>query len=246
MFDYTKAILNKTLSDLKLFAKIWTLSTLGIYTAYLVYAIATSTGIQIANIVLLSLTSLYLVFYIVLLLKNIDLYKTHKKIAKKIYKYSKFAINAVTLSLLLHAIWINPYNVHPFKLLATVCMALMLIVQVVLEIVIPVLEKRVNMFVEAIYADIEFVTKPVNAVKNVFKKITGQEVEPKKEKTDNRVFLDGLVKQERDAKVKDKSDTIADRTKKIAQWFETHITKNKDGKNDDDESVTVSTEQNEE
>ena len=49
MFDYTKAIFYKTLADLKLFVKIWTIGTLGVYIAYLIYAIAAGSGNLAAN-----------------------------------------------------------------------------------------------------------------------------------------------------------------------------------------------------
>ena len=225
MLDYTKAIFNKTLSDLKLFAKIWTISTLGVYIAYLIYAIAASSGSLVANIILLTLTAVYFALYLIMTLKGSDALKSKRKIIKKSYKYSKYVINTVTLATALYSIWVTPFAVHPFKLLATVFMAIMLIVQLVLEVSVSIVEKRFGMFVEALRADIEFVTKPVNTVKNVFKKITGQEVEPEKEKSKDRMYLDELVNHERDAKSKAKASAKAERGEKISAWLDSHISK---------------------
>lgn len=225
MFDYTKAIFNKTLSDLKLFAKIWTVSTLGVYVAYLAYAIAASSGFLAANIVLLILTVAYFIFYLLAVIKGTELLLTRKRIVKKAYKYTKYVINSVTLITALYSIGVSPYSVHPFKLLITVFMTIMLVVQLALEISVVIIEKRFNMFIEAFNADIEFVTKPVSTVKNVFKKITGQEVEPEKERSKDRLYLDELVEQGRDAKASKKAAAKAERNEKLSSWLDRHLSK---------------------
>lgn len=225
MFDYTKAIFYKTLADLKLFAKIWTISTLGVYIAYLIYAIAAGSGNLVANIILLTLTSVYFTFYLVMIIKRSELLKAKRKIVKKTYKYSKYVINAVTLTTALYSIWLYPDNVHPFKLLITVFMMIMLVVQLALEVSVIIVEKRFNMFMEAFHADIEVVTKPVNTVKNVFKKITGQEVEPEKERSKDRIYLDNLVEQGRDAEATKKAQAKAERSEQISSWLDNHLSK---------------------
>jgi hypothetical protein len=225
MFDYTKAIFNKTLADLKLFARIWTISTLGVYIAYLIYAIAADSGNLTANIILLALTSIYFTFYLMMIIKGSEILKSRRKIVKKSYKYSKYIINSITLSTALYSIWLYPDNVHPFKLLITVFMMIMLVVQLALEVSVVIVEKRFGMFMEAFHADIEVVTKPVNTVKNVFKKITGQEVEPEKERSKDRIYLDKLVEQARDAEATKKAQTKAERSEKISSWLDNHLSK---------------------
>lgn len=225
MFDYTKAIFNKTMSDLKLFAKVWTLGTLGVYIAYLIYALAAQSGFLAANIILLILSVAYFVFNLILIIKGSELLKSRKRFAKKTYKYSKYVINSVTLITALYSIWLTPDNVHPFKLLITVFMTIMLVVQIALEVSVTIVEKRFNMFIEAFNADIEFVTKPVNTVKNVFKKITGQEVEPEKEHSKDRIYLDDLMEQERKIKSQQKADAKAERNEKISSWLDSRISK---------------------
>lgn len=225
MFDYTKAIFNKTLADLKLFAKIWTISTLGVYIAYLIYAIAAGSGNLAANIILLALTSIYFAFYLITIIKGSEFLRARRKIVKKTYKYSKYVINSVTLTTALYSIWLYPDNVHPFKLLITVFMMIMLVVQLALEVSVIIIEKRFGMFMEAFHADIEVVTKPVNTVKNVFRKITGQEVEPEKERSKDRVYLDRLVEQGRDAEAAKKAQAKAERGEKISSWLDNHLSK---------------------
>ena len=225
MFDYTKAIFNKTMSDLRLFAKIWTLGTLGVYIAYLLYATISTSEFLAANIVLLVLTVAYFVFNLILITKGSEILKARKRLAKRAYKYSKYVINSVTLITALCSIWLNPYDVHPFKLLITVFMAIMLVVQLALEVSVTIVEKRFNMFIEAFNADIEFVTKPVNTVKNVFKKITGQEVAPEKSPSKDRVYLDELIEQERDAKSMQRAAAKAKKSEKISAWLDNRISK---------------------
>lgn len=225
MFDYTKAIFNKTMSDLKLFAKVWTIGTLGVYIAYLIYALIAHSGFLAANIILLVLSVAYFVFNLIVIIKGNELLKSRKRFAKKTYKYSKYVINSVTLITALYSIWLSPYNVHPFKLLITVFMAIMLVVQLALEVSVTIVEKRFSMFIEAFNADIEFVTKPVNTVKNVFKKITGQEVEPEKEYSKDRIYLNDLMEQERKIKSQKKADAKAERNEKISSWLDSRISK---------------------
>ena len=60
MFDYTKAIFKKTLADLKLFERIWSIGLLSVYITYLIYAIVSGSGVLLANIFLLSHLAVYL------------------------------------------------------------------------------------------------------------------------------------------------------------------------------------------
>lgn len=195
MFDYTKAIFGKTLSDLKRLEKAWSFSTISVYIAYLIYAIAANYGILTANIILLSLSVAYFVFYLVVIIKGSEILKSRKRFAKKAYRYLKYMINTATLITALYNISVHPYDTHPLRLIAVIFMTMLLLIQLVLEVSITVVERRFNMFIEAFYADIEFVTKPVNTVKNVFKRITGQDVEPERERSEEREYLDMLVQE---------------------------------------------------
>jgi hypothetical protein len=65
-------------------------------------------------------------------------------------------------------------------------MALMWLLSLVLELVTLIVEKRFEMLKEAFSADMEFITKPVNAVKNTVKSIIGKEVDEKNSSDEER------------------------------------------------------------
>ena len=73
------------------------------------------------------------------------------------------------------------------------------------------------MFIEAFNADIEFDTIPVNTVKNVFKKITGQDIDPEKPKSNERLYLDQLVKSEK--------IQTASKSENISSWLDSKLSK---------------------
>ena len=95
MFDYTIVALDKIKNDVKKITWYGMLAMQIFYIIYLVYALITKAGYLWANIILLALSVGYFAFFLVM--KFHELKKGFKKLGKRIYKYSKLAVNTLTL-----------------------------------------------------------------------------------------------------------------------------------------------------
>jgi hypothetical protein len=243
MFDYTKAIYRKTKKDLDLALSIFQFGTQVLYIAYLIYLVfSANNSIWYLHLCLLIICIPFLIFDLITT-KNIKEIKNEKisifgkkrhkeKLSKARNKrknvlrlkfYTSHTIKIFVLASSLYRIITSPSSVHPLSIMCTTVMVLLWILQIIFEVLKLVLEGRGELFMEALQADVEFVTKPANAVKNAFKKLTGQEVEPKKEKSKDRIYLDGLVDQGRDEKEKAKVAKKAERSEKLSSWLDSHL-----------------------
>lgn len=251
MFDYTKALYQKTLDDISAIRnayKIFNICAQLLFIAYQIYILVIGNAIWYAHLSLLIVSVAFFVFDIVTSdsIKSITETISHKKerrsairalnkkrkLVSKIKKYVFYALKAFILGTSIYTIVVDPQSASVFSIVSTTVMTMILLADmafaVIKRIVTDILENRINMFKEALKAD---VASPLNKAKDFFKKITGQESDepaPSKEQS----FLDKLVEQNKEAG-----------KKKIAAWFEAHIQTKKSG---DDEFITVSTDEDDE
>jgi hypothetical protein len=240
VLDYTKAICKKTVDDLDFALAAFRFATQGVYIAYLIYLLFTRSSIWYLHLTLLIISAAFFVFDIVtsIDIKSIKATKVsffgNRKKRAKIYEANrrrnlirriKFCTSHIlkifVLSASLYPIISSPDTAHPISVMCTTVMALMWLLQVVFEILRLILENRGNLFIEALHADIEFVTKPVSAVKNAFKKITGQEVEEAADPTRARKYLDELVA----ARNAEKAEVKAAKKEKLSEWLDAKLSK---------------------
>ena len=81
-------------------------------------------------------------------------------------------------------------------------MIILWIIQVLLELVIEVIENKIDFVVAGWNQDIEDLKKPATVVGDVFKKITGQEVSPAPEKSREIQILDKRIAEKQKSKKK--------------------------------------------
>lgn len=205
MIDYTKEAFKKIANDFYKLKFVVDITAQVAYIAYLIYALIAPTGNLIANIVLLSLSVAYFIFFLIISTGNIDKAKKRaRKLAKKIFKRSKLAVKAFTLGISVYALFSTAKALKPFALIVTVFMLVVWVLQVIFDIVFYIIETRIGLLVAGVEADLEVVTKPVKTVGNFFKKISGKEIEPEKEPTKQRLWLNKKVKQTKEEKRREK------------------------------------------
>ena len=245
MFDYTKAIYRKTKKDLDLALSIFQFGTQVLYIAYLIYLVfSANNSIWYLHLCLLIICIPFLIFDLITT-KNIKEIKNEKisifgkkrhkeKLSKARNKrknvvrlkfYTSHTIKIFVLASSFYPIITSPSSVHPLSIMCTTVMVLLWILQIVFEVLKLVLEGRGELFMEALQADVEFVTKPANAVKNAFKKLTGQEVEADEGPSSDRIYLDKIVAAERDAKSKEKAAKKSERYERLSNWLDGHLPK---------------------
>lgn len=208
MLDYTKAAILKIQEDLRKLLYWANLLMQLVYIVYLIYAVATSAGVMVANIVLLAISVLYLGFFIFISIGGTNrLKKKTRKVVGLIYKRSKQVIKVFTLGVMLYGIYATANQVTPISVIFSAFMIVAWLVPIVLEFLLNYFTARARLFVEALSADIEPITKPIKSVGNFFKKVSGKEIEPEKEKTDEqlraRAWLDKKVEESRSERAED-------------------------------------------
>lgn len=244
MLDYTLAVFNKTKRELETALTAYQFGTQIIYIAYLLYLMIVPNNIWYLHLSLLIVSGAFLAFDIVttkeiksIRSEKISLLgkrrhnarlaqaKKHRSNVKRIKFYTSHFIKLFVLASAFYPIIVSPDTVHPLSIMATTVMVLLWILQIIFEVLKLVLEGRGELFIEALHADVEFVTKPVNAVKDTFKRILGKEVEEAPEPTKERVYLDKLVSGIREEKSAKKAEAKEARSEKLASWADKHLSK---------------------
>ena len=246
MLDYTRAIFDKTRKELNTALALFQFGTQAIYIAYLFYLVIAKNTIWYLHLALLLISIAFLVFDIVTTKnirsiknekfsifgkrkhnKKLALAKQKRKNVVRIKFYVSHVIKIFVLASAFYPIVVAPESVHPLSIMCTTAMVLLWIIQIVFEVLKLILEGRGELFMEALHADMEFVTKPVSNVKNAFNKIMGREVAEEEAPTKERVYLDELVQAAKDKKSELKEAVKAQRKEKRDAWIGNHFPKKK-------------------
>ena len=99
------------------------------------------------------------------------------------------------LALTIYGFYQTTEKVSFFALLLVCFMIIGWILQIVFEVFGAIFSNRFSLLMDGVKADVEEIKRPVTAVGNFFKKITGKEVETPKEPTKNQLKLREKVEQ---------------------------------------------------
>ncbi len=174
MFEYTKLVFNQTVNDIKKISTVTNFSMQIVYVAYLIYAICATTMPLGINIALLVISLAYLVFSIIMRVKELnktDL--TIKKRVKQAYKISKYIIQIPILVAAIITLTGLEDDKITFSLLFTIMMIVCYVASVLMAVVTNVIESRAKRFTVAIEADLE----PIISVVNTVKRFKGEKIE---------------------------------------------------------------------
>lgn len=226
MLKYTKLVIRDTVDDVKLLYKTVTIATQVIYIAYLVAALIIPLGYPIANACLLPLSLGYFIFYLVSLYsERVKKNKTAKKKVKNYYTFLKNIIQVFVISASVYDIIVSEDGKYiSVKMLLTALMIVMFILQISLQVVTKVVEKRFQLFAEALKADLEFITKPISEGKNIARIIKGEDPIKKDAPSETRLKLEKLYSDdtpEEKAEREVKADASYEMQKKIASRVRT-------------------------
>lgn len=214
MLDYTIVATKKTINDIKMLSQFFAILTQVLYIGYLVYALFAGLGFTALNIALLVISSAYFLFYVIVNGKDGKRIKATRKNLRHTYKFVKISAASFNLAVLLYSIWAFPEEVKPISIVLATLMTVVWVLQIVVEVVCVFAERRINLFVEALKADLEVVTKPLTGAQNFVRKIRGEEqVVNDEEPTSNRKMLDEKVEEyraERREKKREKKETLVD------------------------------------
>lgn len=111
------------------------------------------------------------------------------------YKYCKLLIKIYPLALTIYGLYQTTEKVSFLALLLICFMMIGWILQIVFEVFGAIFTNRFALIMDGVKADVEEIKRPVTAVGNFFKKITGKEVETPQEPTKNQLKLREKVEQ---------------------------------------------------
>lgn len=193
MLEYTKAALKKTVEDFKKLDYIRNICTQIVYLLYLIYAWIAGAGVLWANIVLLALAAAYFVFFLAVTAGMPDGAKRVKKTVRDVFLICKQTVKLFTLGVMIYGIYATTTHITPLSVVLSAFMIVGWVLQIIFEVVFRFFLAKAHLIMAGLEADYEQVTKPVKTVGNFFKKLAGKEVEPEKEKSKHRVWLDKKV-----------------------------------------------------
>ena len=191
MLDYTKAAIKKTVDDFKRVDFYRNGITQVVYIIYLFYALCTNAGKLWANVPLLTLSLAYFVFFMIMSRgESTKAKKQAKTIVTRIFKRCKQFIKLLTIIVMLYGIYATTKQVSPIAVIFSAMMIVGWILQIIFEVILRIFLSKANFILEGLEADYEKLVKPAKTVGNFFKKLTGQPIEPEKERSKNKLWLD--------------------------------------------------------
>lgn len=209
MIDYTRAAIEKNITDLKIFGFRFNIATEIFSILYLIYAIIVGGGYLIANIVLALLSLSYLIFYIIT--QNNPEAKSARILTKAAYKWIKLGIKAFTLGVTVYGIYIATEHVTLLSVVMASAMVISWTLNVILTLCINYFSSKAKFIIAAIEADFENMMRPVEKVGNFIKKVRGQDVEEKPAPDKTRILLESTVYEYRERKKAEKTEKIKER-----------------------------------
>ena len=199
-FKYTTAALNLVFEDIKKIATITRFASSSITVFYLTFMIIRGLGNLIANIILLSLLVLYLIFDFLTTFVEKLKSKEVRRMGKRVYRILKLFVKTGVLAVNLYGLYLTTTTPSVTTLVSTVLSIVLWTISVVLEITIYIIDRRFLLLKESFSKDIETFTEPVTNVVNVVKKFKGEE--PIKPKERSKRFL--IFKRKVDKKAEEK------------------------------------------
>lgn len=218
MLDYTLFAVKKIYGDFKKIGYAFSLITQILYIAYLTYSIIAQAGRWWIKAIFLAISAGYFVFYLIVHhAKKVRV----EKIGRKIVKRSKLLIKLFELGITFYSITVTLESATPASVILLALMICFWLLQLVFDIIISILDNRIQLFAESWQADMEELKRPIEGVSNFMKKLAGKPIEPKKEKSKQRLWLDEKIKESRRKKQESRlAKKQADAEKKLAKKIE--------------------------
>jgi hypothetical protein len=216
MFIYTRATLDKIVSDLKRSVDISNIVGQLVYVLYLIYAIFAPVGFVYLNAFLLIASLVYFVIYIVYYKKNDKLSKDVKATARHTFKWIKLSSKALTLAITLYGVYSMTNHLTAFSIILTTLTIIVWILNLSIELITIAVEHYTAMLKEALAADVGELARPVQAVSSVVKKIVGintPDTDSSREPSSRLKSLVGKFK-EKKAKQKKEKEALREQKKK--------------------------------
>lgn len=175
MLEYTTAALDKIVQDFKRVIFGTNVATRLIYISYLLYALAVSAGILWINVSLLSITALYLAFFVVSQCKREKIPRGCRELVRRYSAWVTLAVKFLALVSTVYGIYVATSHVSVVTVSLAAFSVMGFAIQIVLEIIRYIIVDRVELLKTGFQKDMEPITKPVRAIGNVIKRAKGED-----------------------------------------------------------------------
>lgn len=223
MLEYTSAAVDRIAQDFKRAVFCANITTRALYITYLIYAIAVSAGISWINVTLLSLTAIYLVFYIVSQYNRDRIHAECREAVRRCSAWVTLAVKSLALASTVYGIYVATSHVSVVSVSLAAFSVMGFAIQIILEIIRYIVIDRFELLKTGFQKDMEPITRPVRTIGNVIKRVKGEEEAEAPELDEKRLGkLERTVLQRRRKKAAEKAARLA---KKPSSHAEELLTK---------------------
>ena len=204
MFDYTRAVLSKTWSDIRKINLIFHVLFYALGIVAPICSILLNKGALILNIFLLIFGAVSLTLYLVYYDTNDKSEKKklkakHKKV-KNVRKYVSRFSNLYKVVMIVYSVSFATANTSLISVLASALTIIIFIINVILDIIVSVVMKRINLIKNSFREDCESITSNLNPV-NLIKRMKGEEPAHKSSLSESdRIYLEDYIDEQKKAK----------------------------------------------
>ena len=169
MLDHTRAALEKIKRDITVFSRVYTVVLQTVVLIYFTVALLLPKGYFAVNIVGVSVTLFYLVFYLVTIRSGGRAAAGRRRRVKRIVKLIKLSLSAFTLATIAYSVFIassDGEGVTPFTVVTLPILLIVWVLQIIIEVLKYYISAKLDLFVDGIRLDVESVSAPISEIKN--------------------------------------------------------------------------------
>lgn len=164
MFLYTRAMIDKILSELSHFSKMFGIGLNLLYVGYLIAAIFIPVGIPLVNGILAALVLGQFIFNLVYDIEDVKKEKQNKKSVGRAVQHAKIALRAISLGIVIYTTAISIRSNNPAVWIMPIITAILWIISVLFRIFVKYFEKRKDLIIDALKMDAAPVYKTANFI----------------------------------------------------------------------------------
>ena len=162
MFEYTQAVLDKSIKELNYISYISAIIFQFLYIAFLIGSLVFGLGIIVVNIILLIASITYLVLRIISC--KVD-FKDEEKIVEfgeTVYRRIKIGAKFLAAASLFYGFFVASEQQNYFVLIYMIMLTLLGITQILVEIITPIIKKKFDLLVDAMKHDCRGLIKTID------------------------------------------------------------------------------------
>ena len=191
MLKYTREAIRLTLDQLKLVSRVFKWFSYIFAASLFTFRLFTQEEWFVLNLILA------IVFLVYVIVDIFSVKKGAKRVVTRLYKRTKIAVDLCTLLAMLYGIATATTHVSAISTIFATLMIILWVLQFLIEIVVEIVDSKKELFLEAIRQDWEDIKEPIvtpfTTIGNVIKKVRGEEIAPKPEKSKTIKYLDEKI-----------------------------------------------------